>query len=122
MSSAEVVRLLKGYSGRLLFLAAEHKLKKFYWLPKTKRSLCGDGKFIASVGHITLEKAKEYVEKQKAHHAKATAENPHPSGLGSFKLSNPKIEYNIGLKQPEGLEVNNFSLNEPSNRSSELVS
>jgi len=28
---------------------------------------------------------------------------------------------NIGLKQPVGLEVNNFSLNEPSNRSSELA-
>jgi hypothetical protein len=31
------------------------------------------------------------------------------------------IELNIGLKQPEGLEVNNFSLNEPSNSSSELA-
>lgn len=84
MSPAEAVRLLKGYSSRLLFVAAEDKLKKFYWLPSTKRSLWGDGKFIASVGHITLAKAKEYVENQKAHHAKFINENPHHLWLGSF--------------------------------------
>ncbi len=84
MSPAEVVRLMKGYSSRLLFLAKEEKLKKFYWVPKTKRSLWGDGKFIASVGHITLEKAKEYVERQGAYHAKYFYENPHPLGLGCF--------------------------------------
>ncbi|TAL58391.1 MAG: response regulator transcription factor, partial [Nanoarchaeota archaeon] len=33
------------------------------------------GKFVASIGHITLEKAKQYLE---AHHAK----NPMPSGIG----------------------------------------
>ncbi len=82
MSPAEAVRLLKGHSSRLLFLLAENKLKKYYWNPAGKRSLWGDGKFISSVGHITLEKAKEYIEKQKAHHTKATSENPHHLWLG----------------------------------------
>lgn len=70
MSPSEAVGLIKGYSSKLLFLLAEQKLKRYYWSPPGKRSLWGDGKFIASVGHITLEKAKQYVERQKAHHAK----------------------------------------------------
>src|SRR3989338_304412 len=70
MSPSHAVGLIKGYSSRLLFLLAERKLRKGYWLPKGKRSLWGDGKFAASVGHITLEKAKKYVENQRAHHAK----------------------------------------------------
>ena len=70
MSPSTAVGLIKGYSSRLLFMQYEEKLRRWYWLPKGKRSLWSDGKFIASVGHITLEKAKEYVEKQKAHHAK----------------------------------------------------
>ncbi|HZX44751.1 MAG TPA: winged helix-turn-helix domain-containing protein, partial [Candidatus Nanoarchaeia archaeon] len=36
----------------------------------------GDGKFMASVGHITLEKAKEYLEKQETHHANNSTESP----------------------------------------------
>lgn len=76
VSPAKVVGLIKGYSSRLLFLLAESKLRRWYWLPKGKRSLWGDGKFIASVGHITLAKAKEYVENQKAHHAKHSSESP----------------------------------------------
>jgi putative transposase len=72
MDPAKAVMLLKGYSSRLLFLLAENKLRKYYWAPKGKRSLWGDGKFVASVGHITLEKAKEYLERQKAHHANST--------------------------------------------------
>jgi hypothetical protein len=40
---------------------------------------------MGSVGHITLEKAKEYLKKQEAHHAKLR--NPHPLGLGSIKYS-----------------------------------
>ena len=73
MSPAEVVKLVKGYTCRLLFLIEEKKLKQFYWAKIGERSLWGDGKFFASVGHITLEKAKEYIEKQKAHHAKSIA-------------------------------------------------
>ena len=86
MSPSKAVGLLKGFSSRLLFVAAAEKLRKFYWNPPGKKSLWGDGKFIASVGHITLETAKAYVEKQKAHHAKH--KNPHPLGLGRFKLFN----------------------------------
>src|SRR3989344_2330645 len=81
MSPAKVVQLLKGYSSHLLFLLAEQKLRKWYWLPKGKRSLWGDGKFFASVGHITLEKAKEYVENQKAHHAKLQESPPFRVGV-----------------------------------------
>jgi putative transposase len=82
MDPAKAVQLLKGYSSRLLFLLAEQKLRHFYWSQATKRSLWGDGKFAASVGHITLEKAKAYIEAQKAHHAKNIPLNPHPLGLG----------------------------------------
>src|SRR3989338_2783664 len=86
MSPSQAVGLIKGYSSKLLFMSAEQKLKKYYWLPKGRRSLWGDGKFIASVGFITLEKAKQYVENQKAHHAKISNGNHHPSGLGRFNL------------------------------------
>ncbi len=70
MNPARVVQLLKGSSSRLLFLAAENKLQEFYWNDKGHRSVWGAGKFMGSVGHITLEAAKEYV---KTHHAKAAA-------------------------------------------------
>jgi len=92
MSPAKTIGLLKGYSGRLLFALAEGKLAKYYWLPKGQRSLCGTGKFFASVGHITLEKAKSYLENQETHHAKRELlMNPHPLWLGSFK--NTKVFY-----------------------------
>ena len=87
MSPAKIIGLLKGYSGRLLFALAEVKLAKYYWLPKGKRNLWGTGKFFASVGHITLEKAKSYLENQETHHAKSYVVNPHPLGLGSFKFN-----------------------------------
>lgn len=70
VSPSRAVGLIKGYSSRLLFLTAEKKLRNYYWRNPTKRSLWGAGKFIASVGHITLEKAKEYMDQQEAHHAK----------------------------------------------------
>ena len=92
MSAVQAVGLIKGYSSRLLWLTEEHRLRMYYPQPKGKRSLWGDGKFFASVGHITLEKAKEYVEKQKAHHAKRPAKGiPTPSrrrGVAS-EASNP---------------------------------
>ena len=69
MSPAEVVARIKGYSSMLLFKLAEDKLKGYYWAVKGRRSLWGDGKFAASVEHITLEHAKRYVGEQKAHHA-----------------------------------------------------
>ena len=85
MSVSQAIGLIKGYSSRILFLAAEKKLRKFYWLSKGKRSLWGDGKFFASVGHITLDKAKEYVGNQKAHHAKLCLETP-PFRVGELHI------------------------------------
>jgi putative transposase len=82
MSPAKAVNLLKGYTSRLMFLAEPEKLEVFYYKPLEMRSLWGDGKFMASVGHITLEKAKEYMKKQEAHHANNPNGNPHPLGLG----------------------------------------
>ena len=75
MSPSEAVGLIKGYSSRLLFLAANEKLLGYYKWNEGK-SLWGDGKFMASVGHITLEKAKEYLEKQETHHANNSTESP----------------------------------------------
>ena len=70
MSPATAVQLMKGYTGRMLFLSEEKRLKSFYWKEKSKRSLWGSGKFISSIGHITLEKAREYLENHGAYDAK----------------------------------------------------
>ena len=83
MSPAQAVRLMKGYSSHMLFKVEEQRLKSFYWQKAKKRSLWSDGKFMASVGHITLEKAKEYVKNHKAHDANLFfIRNPHHSWLG----------------------------------------
>src|SRR3989338_2629945 len=70
MSISRAVNLMKGYTSRLLFMLEGEKLGSWYNSTGRGRSLCGDGKFYGSVGHITLEKAKEYMKKQEAHHAK----------------------------------------------------
>ena len=75
-SPAKAVNLLKGYTSRAMFLAEPEKLRMFYYRGPRRRSLWGAGKFMASVGHITLEKAKEYLGKQEAHHAKLLMESP----------------------------------------------
>ncbi|MCF8013958.1 transposase, partial [Candidatus Woesearchaeota archaeon] len=49
------------------------------------------GKFAGSVGHITLDVAKEYVKNQEAHHAKTIRRNLHP--LGCERRSSLKKEY-----------------------------
>ena len=86
MSPSKAVGLIKGYSSRLLFALEADRLRKHYWSTKN-RSLWGDGKFMASVGHITLEKAKAYIENQEAHHAKTNQfhqrRNPRPLGWGA---------------------------------------
>ena len=83
MSPSLALNLLKGYTSRLMFLLEEEKLVKWYNKTNSERSLWGEGKFGGSVGHITLEKAKEYMQKQEAHHAKfSNGGNPHPLGLG----------------------------------------
>lgn len=87
ISPAKAISLMKGYTSRLMFLAEPAKLKRFYYRTERRRSLWGDGKFMASVGHITLEKAKEYIENQEAHHAKLSEGNPHPLGLGRMSIA-----------------------------------
>jgi len=64
MTPVEALHLLKGYTSRCLFISIDH-LKRLY----PKKHLWSPGKFIGSVGHITLEKAKQYIE---THHAKPT--------------------------------------------------
>lgn len=90
VSPAKAVMLMKGYSSRMLFMAEEQALQRFYWRNAGKRSLWGDGKFMGSVGHITLEKAKEYVKNHETHDAKdLLTRNPHHLWLGRtsiFKL------------------------------------
>ena len=84
MSAAKAMSLMKGYTSRLFFLLEEEKLAEWYNQSPGDRSLWGDGKFFGSVGHITLEKAKEYMEKQEAHHAKSFNRNPHHLWLGGM--------------------------------------
>ena len=86
MPPSFALQVMKGYSSRMLFLMEKERLSKWYFDNGKERSLWGDGKFIGSVGHITLEKAKEYLENQEAHHAKIIRENPHPLGLGSINF------------------------------------
>jgi len=56
---------LKSISARIIFAQIPA-----FRLRYPKGALWSAGKFAISVGHITLEKAKEYVKNQKAHHAK----------------------------------------------------
>lgn len=64
MSPIKALNLIKGLSAYLLF-----KLVPKLRLRYPKGSLWSAGKFAASVGHITLENAKKYLEE---HHAKST--------------------------------------------------
>ncbi len=64
----DAIRSLKSLSARILFQLMP-KLRYRY----PKKRLWSRGKFATSVGNITLEKAKEYVRNQKAHHAKANS-------------------------------------------------
>ena len=63
MTPSDAAKLLKGNTARALFIQLPH-LNRLY----PQKHLWSPGKFIGSVGHITLDKAKEYL---KAHHAKA---------------------------------------------------
>ena len=78
----DAIRDLKSISARILFLLLP-KLRYRY----PKRCLWSRGKFAISVGNITLEKAKEYVRNQQAHHAKAFA----------LLLRNPRSEAKRGV-------------------------
>ena len=59
MTPIDALRYLKGFSSYCLFKLMP-LLNHTY---RGKHTLWGKGKFIGSVGHITLDKAKEYVDK-----------------------------------------------------------
>ncbi len=61
----DAIRKLKSISAKIIF-ALRPKLRLRY----PKGTLWSRGKFATSVGYITLEKAKEYVRNQEAHHTK----------------------------------------------------
>ena len=63
MNPTKALQLLKGFSARVVFKLVPN-LRELY----IRGHLWSPGKFAASVGHITLEKAKAYLE---THHAKA---------------------------------------------------
>ena len=63
MDPTKALQLFKGFSARVVFQLVPN-LRKLY----PRGHLWSPGKFAASVGHITLEKAKNYLE---THHAKA---------------------------------------------------
>lgn len=65
MAPSSAIRKLKSISAKIVF-ALIPKLRLRY----PQGHLWSAGKFAISVGNITLEKAKEYVRNQKAHHAK----------------------------------------------------
>lgn len=78
MAPSKALNLIKGFSAYLLF-----KLVPNLRLRYRKGHLWSKGKFMASVGHITLENAKKYLED---HHAKVISGNLHP--LGCERTSN----------------------------------
>ncbi len=66
----DAIRDLKSLSARILFTL----IPKLRWR-YPQRKLWSKGKFAMSVGNITLEKAKEYVQNQGTHHAKVLVIN-----------------------------------------------
>ena len=70
------INALKSISAKILFKELPNLRMRY-----PKHSLWSRGKFAASVGNITLEKAKEYVKNQETHHAKYSSVlegNPRP--------------------------------------------
>ena len=67
---SKATQYMKGYSSRVLWLLEPEKLRKIYWNTE-KKHLWSKGKFMGSVGHITLETAKKYLQTQETHHAKS---------------------------------------------------
>ena len=66
MAPTKAIGMLKSLSAKIIF-ALRPNLRLLYHHGK----LWSKGKFAISVGNISLEKAKEYVKNQKAHHAKS---------------------------------------------------
>ena len=59
---------LKGFTARCLFIQMPELRRRY-----KRGHLWSPGKFVGSVGHITVDKAKKYLE---AHHAKTFDRNP----------------------------------------------
>ena len=70
MTPTYALNVLKGKTAKAVFIQYP-ELKRVY----KKGHLWSPGKFIGSIGHITLDKAKAYLE---AHHAKSDRRNPCP--------------------------------------------
>ena len=68
MTPIDAVQKMKGITAKALFQELPH-LRRLY----KKGHLWSPGKFVGSIGHITLEKAKQYIE---SHHAKSFAGIP----------------------------------------------
>ena len=94
VAPTDAVGKLKSFSAKIIFALIPNLRLRY-----PKGHLWSTGKFVISVGNITLEKAKEYVRNQKAHHAKHTtkgilaraAARVSPAGLRAC----PKEEVNI---------------------------
>ena len=78
MKPTDVVNKLKGFSAKGMFQLFP-QLRTYY----RKGHLWSPGKFVGSVGHITLEKAKEYL---KTHHAKKPL-----TGIPAFFVKQKKL-------------------------------
>lgn len=68
MDPTKALQLLKGFSARLVFAIVPNLRKRY-----PKGHLWSPGKFAASIGHITLENAKNYLD---GHHAKVLLLRP----------------------------------------------
>ena len=87
MTPVRALCLIKGISSKLLFQLVPNFRKRY-----SKGHLWSPGKFAASVGHITLEKAKQYLEIRhaKTHTSRVCtgipapkrSEGDSPAGLG----------------------------------------
>lgn len=64
MNPTKALQLLKGFSARVVFALVPNLRKRY-----PEGHLWSVGKFAASVGHITLENAKKYLDD---HHAKVS--------------------------------------------------
>lgn len=68
MTPSKALNLLKGFSAYVLFRLVPNLRKRY-----KKGHLWSPGKFMASVGYITVDKAKQYLED---HHTKSSTESP----------------------------------------------
>ena len=91
MTPIRALCLLKGISSKLLFQLVPNFRKRY-----SKGHLWSPGKFAASVGHITLEKAKQYLE---THHAKTQTSKT--TGIPAPERSEGDSPLGLGLQAGE---------------------